>query len=82
MLRRTNDRNNLKPTRKKYCSFCKEGTIPDYKEIVSLRRLTTDRGKIVARTRSGVCYKHQRQLSNAIKKSRYMALLPFAVSVS
>lgn len=81
MLRRNNDRNNLRPARKKYCAFCKEGTTPDYKDVVSLRRLTTDRGKIVARTRSGVCFKHQRQLSNAIKKSRYMALMPFAVSV-
>lgn len=79
--RRTNDRNNLKIARKKYCGFCKEGTDPDYKDIVSLRRSMTDRGKIVARSRSGVCFKHQRQLSNAIKKSRYMALLPFAVSV-
>lgn len=83
MLRKSNsDRNNSKPTRKKFCSFCKEGSTPDYKDIVSLRRLTTDRGKIVARSRSGVCFKHQRQLSNSIKKSRYMALMPFAVSVS
>ncbi len=81
MLRRSSDRNNLKPTRKKYCSFCKDGTEPDYKDVVSLKRLTTDRGKIVARTRSGVCFKHQRSVSNEIKKSRYMALMPFAVSV-
>lgn len=79
--RRSNDRNNFKIARKKYCAYCKEGTNPDYKDIVSLRRSMTDRGKIVARSRSGVCFKHQRQLSNAIKKSRYMALLPFAVSV-
>jgi len=73
--------NTSKPTRKKFCAFCKEGSEPDYKEIVSLRRFTTDRGKIVARSRSGVCHKHQRKLSNSIKKSRYMALMPFAVSV-
>ena len=73
---------NFRPRIKKGCSFCKEETTPDYKDIVSLRRYITDRGKIVNRTRSGVCYKHQRGLSNAIKKSRYMALLPFSVAVA
>lgn len=81
MERKARRSNNSKPTRKKFCAFCKEGGQPDYKDIVSLRRFTTDRGRIVARSRSGVCSKHQRQLSNSIKKSRYMALMPFAVTV-
>lgn len=66
---------------KKFCSFCKEDTTPDYKEVASLRRSISERGKIVGRARSGVCYKHQRALSNAIKKSRYMALIPFSVAI-
>lgn len=66
---------------KKVCSFCKEENTPDYKDVASLRRFITERGKIVNRTRSGVCYKHQRALSNAIKRSRYMALMPFSVAV-
>lgn len=72
---------DFRPIRKKFCSFCRDGVEPDFKDNVSLRRFVTDRGKIVARSRSGVCFKHQRQLSNAIKKSRYMALLPFSVVV-
>ena len=79
MVERKTDRQQ---NRRKYCIFCKEGTNPDYKDVLSLRRFTTDRGKIVARTRSGVCFKHQRALSTAIKRGRYMGLLPFAVSVS
>jgi small subunit ribosomal protein S18 len=72
---------NLKPNRRKYCLFCKEEISPDYKDVVALRKFTTDRGKIVARARSGVCFKHQRLLSSAVKRSRYMGLLPFTVSV-
>lgn len=75
------ERNNFKQIRKRYCAFCKEKTEPDYKDPVSLRRFISERGKIVARTRSGVCVKHQRGLGNSIKRARYMALLPFAVSV-
>lgn len=76
-----NNNKEFRPNRKKYCHFCKEGIEPDYKDAAGLRRFMSERGKIVARTRSGVCYKHQRALSNAIKKSRYMAMLPFSVSV-
>ncbi len=71
----------FRPIRKKYCGFCKDSLEPDFKDSVSLRRFVTDRGKIVARVKSGVCFKHQKNLSNAIKKSRYMALLPFSVVV-
>lgn len=68
-------------TRKRYCNFCKEETTPDYKDVASLRRFITERGKIVARAKSGVCMKHQRYLGTAIKQARYMALVPFSVSV-
>ncbi len=66
---------------KKVCYFCKEEATPDYKDVVTLRRYISERGKIVNRARTGVCYKHQRHLSNAIKRSRYMALMPFSVTV-
>ncbi|HEY4695048.1 MAG TPA: 30S ribosomal protein S18 [Candidatus Nanoarchaeia archaeon] len=82
MLERTRTRSeNLKPARRKYCLFCKEEISPDFKDVVGLRRFVSDRGKIVARARSGVCFKHQRILSTAIKRSRYLGLLPFTVSV-
>jgi small subunit ribosomal protein S18 len=59
------------------CYFCKEKTVPAYGEVSVLQRFTTDRGKIAARTRSGICAKHQRRLTSAIKYARHLALLPF-----
>ena len=49
----------------------------DYKDFDRLRRYVSDRGKIEPRRKSGVCAKHQRALSNAIKRARHLALLPF-----
>ncbi|MDP3724134.1 MAG: 30S ribosomal protein S18 [bacterium] len=59
------------------CAFCKEKWSPDYKNAALLRRFTTDRGRIVGRGRTGVCSRHQRALSRAIKRARELALLPF-----
>ena len=61
----------------KNCYFCKEEKIPWYSDVSSLQKFTTDRGKIIARTRSGICAKHQRRLTVAIKHARHLALLPF-----
>jgi small subunit ribosomal protein S18 len=49
----------------------------DYKDVDQLRRFVTDRGKILPRRMTGTCAKHQRMLSDAIKKARMIALLPF-----
>ena len=64
--------------RRKVCYFC-ENYIKniDYKERRLLSRFLTERAKIVPRRTSGTCAKHQRQLSRAIKKARYLALLPY-----
>ena len=63
---------------KKYCFFCVNNIAEiDYKNINLLRRFISSYSKIVSRKRSGVCSKHQRQLANAIKRARIMALLPF-----
>jgi small subunit ribosomal protein S18 len=61
----------------KFCSFCKQGEEPDYKNVLVLRRFITDRGKILPRSRSGICAKHQRRLKTAIKRARILTLLPF-----
>jgi len=62
----------------KYCYFCVNG-IPDidYKNSQMLQRFLSSYGKIAPRKRSGVCAKHQRKLANAIKRARFMALLPY-----
>lgn len=65
-------------TKKKRCYFCVEGIEDiDYKEVSTLRRYLSSFAKIVPRKRSGLCMKHQRGLSNAIKRARIMALIPF-----
>ncbi len=65
--------------RKKICSFCanKSANI-DYKDINSLKKYVTDRGKILPRRVSGNCSKHQRALTIAIKRARQVALLPYS----
>ncbi|MFA5047411.1 MAG: 30S ribosomal protein S18 [Patescibacteria group bacterium] len=72
----TNKRNTKDVDR--YCHFCVNNIKEiDYKNINLLRRFTSSYSKIVPRKRSGVCNKHQRKLSQAIKRARIMALLPF-----
>ena len=68
--------------RKKVCRFCVE-KIDDinYKDTRLLSAFIAERGKIMPRRISGVCAPHQRQLADAIKKARNIALLPFAAAV-
>ena len=64
--------------RRKVCQFCVEkATTIDYKDTARLRKYITERGKIMPRRMSGVCARHQRDLSVAIKRARVAALLPF-----
>ncbi|MBM5789606.1 30S ribosomal protein S18 [Candidatus Parcubacteria bacterium] len=64
--------------KQKRCYFCVEGIAHiDYKDVGTLRRYLSSFAKIVPRKRSGVCMTHQRELSNAIKRARIMALIPF-----
>ncbi|MDR1943936.1 MAG: 30S ribosomal protein S18 [Synergistaceae bacterium] len=64
--------------RPKVCHYCADKIARvDYKESEKLRRYITDRGKIIPRRVTGACAKHQRQLTRAIKRARFLALLPF-----
>lgn len=64
--------------KRKGCSFCQEkATSIDYKDTKKLQRYLTERGKILPRRVTGNCAKHQRALTQAIKRSRIIALLPF-----
>ena len=61
------------------CRFCREGvTYIDYKDVPVLQKLLTNRGKIFSRKRSGNCAKCQRMVKRAVKRARFMALLPFS----
>ena len=53
----------------------------DYKDVAMLKHYVTERGKIIPRRMSGVCERHQRQLTRAIKRARQIALLPFVAEV-
>ena len=64
--------------KKKPCSFCQHGVKNvDYKDLVSLRKYISDRGKIRGRRVSGNCQQHQRDVADAIKTARELALLPY-----
>ena len=62
----------------KICKFCENKDFDfNYKNEKKLRNYTTERGKITPRRMSGNCAKHQRKLTIAIKRARYMGILPF-----
>ncbi|TCO77990.1 30S ribosomal protein S18 [Marinisporobacter balticus] len=72
----------MKPKRrgrkKKVCTFCADKSKKiDYKDIRTLGKYVTERGKILPRRISGTCATHQRALTTAIKRSRIVALLPY-----
>jgi small subunit ribosomal protein S18 len=65
--------------RKKYCRFTAEGVKEiDYKDITTLKGYITDTGKIVPSRITGTKSKYQRQLATAVKRARYLALLPYS----
>ena len=53
------------------------GKNPDYKDYKTLEKYLSDRAKILGRDRTGICTRHQKKLSTAIKRARYLGLLPF-----
>jgi small subunit ribosomal protein S18 len=64
--------------KRKRCPFTRAGVKEiDYKDIATLKKFVTDRGKILPRRITGVSATHQRLLNAAIKRARHMALLPF-----
>ena len=66
--------------RRKVCAFCVDKIeYIDYKDTQMLRKYVTDRGKIKPRRVTGACTQHQRDIANAVKRAREMALMPYAV---
>ena len=63
--------------KKKVCKFCIKKAEMNYLKPETLKKFTTERGKILPRRITGTCAKHQRQLVRAIKRARVLALLPF-----
>ena len=64
--------------RRRVCAFTVEGVTPDYKDVDRLRRYISEQGKIEPTRKTGTSAKNQRLLAQAIKRARYLALLPYA----
>ncbi len=65
--------------RRRVCRFCTDSEmIIDYKDVKVLRNFVTERGKIIPRRIFGTCATHQRQVCEAIKRARQIALLPYS----
>ena len=80
MMRENNRRpgGKVRRSKRKVCAFCSEKAEKiDYKDVAKLRKYVTERGKILPRRISGTCAKHQRELTDSIKRARNIALLPF-----
>jgi small subunit ribosomal protein S18 len=77
------DKKNFKVRRKRVCRFCTSNDIYiDFKNEKRLVRFLTEQGKIIPRRTSGNCAKHQRQLANAIKRARHLALIPYVADIA
>ena len=72
------DKGWQKRTKRKVCIFCKDRIdYVDYKDVMTLRKFVSERGKIRARRVTGNCAQHQRDVAVAVKNAREMALLPY-----
>lgn len=70
--------NKIEIQQKKQCLFCIEKErMVDYKDPQTLRRFISQRAKILKPKRTGACATHQRQVANAIKRARFMGLVPY-----
>ena len=66
--------------KKKVCKFCAEKVEIDYKQPNMLKGFTSERGKILSSRITGVCSKHQRKLTQAIKRARMLAMIAFTAA--
>lgn len=75
------ERSNMRDRRRrKVCQFCVDKVQNiDYKDVAKLRKHMSERAKILPRRMTGTCAMHQRQLTEAIKRARHIALLPYTV---
>jgi small subunit ribosomal protein S18 len=76
--RRREKRGGAGSGRRKPCAFCRDKIeFVDYKDIGTLRKFISDRGKIRSRRITGACRRHQNQIATAVKRARELALLPY-----
>jgi small subunit ribosomal protein S18 len=77
-MRRRDRRGGPGSGRRKPCQFCRDKVEQvDYKDVGSLRRFISEKGKIRSRRITGSCRRHQVQIARAVKRARELALLPY-----
>lgn len=77
-VRRRDRKGALTSGRRKPCPYCRDKVDRvDYKDLASLRRFVSERGKIRSRRITGACRRHQTQVARAVKRARELALLPY-----
>ncbi len=77
-VERTEGSFNKRRQKKRVCQFCADKTaVIDYKDVAKLRKYLSERGKILPRRVTSTCAMHQRELTEAIKRARQIALLPY-----
>lgn len=59
------------------CFFCQKKIDPTYKDIEILNKHISDRGKILSKSKTGLCQKHQKRIAKAIKRARHLSLLSY-----
>jgi small subunit ribosomal protein S18 len=70
--------NKYQGSRSTKCRFCMLDAPPvDFKDVRTLQKLSTPQGKLYSRKRSGNCARHQRQVQRAVKRARFLGLLPY-----
>jgi small subunit ribosomal protein S18 len=78
-MRKSTKKPSFLPMRKRTCRFCADKTrVIDYKDIKLLESFVKERGTIVSTRGTGNCAKHQRRITEAIKRARFLSLVPYA----
>ncbi len=81
--RRRDKRGGPGSSRRKPCPFCRDKIDQvDYKDITTLRKFVSERGKIRSRRISGACRRHQNQIARAVRRARELALLPYVAEAA
>jgi len=77
-VRRRDKKGGVGSGRRKSCQYCRDKVEQvDYKDVTSLRKFVSEKGKIRSRRITGACRRHQSQIARAVKRARELALLPY-----
>ena len=74
------DNVRIRKPKRKVCAYCADkNLVIDYKQVDKLKKYVSEKGKILPRRVTGLCAKHQRDLTIAVKRARHVAIMPYVV---